>query len=121
MCYRPMMYWLSHYCTLLDQVCTAAGVYAELRAGGYQVDWSLCLGTDESALEEKDFDQLHDTIRKAGPDTPLIFNCQLGRGRTTTAMVVAQLVRKALLPAQVCLLFLLFCCRFLVCAKHFLL
>jgi hypothetical protein len=50
---------------------------------------------DEAAPEEKDFDQLISAIRSAPPDSAFVFNCQMGRGRTTTGMVCACIMMRA--------------------------
>lgn len=47
----------------------------------------------ESFLQERDFDEFARHIRTAAPSDPLIFNCQLGGGRTTTGTVIGCLVR----------------------------
>lgn len=51
--------------------------------------------TDETPPEEKDFDDMVTMMRDfgmAGPNAAMVFNCQMGRGRTTTAMVCASIV-----------------------------
>merc|ERR1711871_357210 len=51
--------------------------------------------TDETPPEEKDFDDIVAMMRDfspAGASSALVFNCQMGRGRTTTAMVCASIV-----------------------------
>lgn len=51
--------------------------------------------TDETPPEEKDFDDIVAMMRdfaSAGASSALVFNCQMGRGRTTTAMVCASIV-----------------------------
>ena len=50
---------------------------------------------DEAAPEEKDFDQLISAIRSAPQDAAFVFNCQMGRGRTTTGMVCACIMMRA--------------------------
>jgi hypothetical protein len=52
---------------------------------------------DETAPEEKDFDQLIAELRGclSSPGVALVFNCQMGRGRTTTGMVCACIMAKA--------------------------
>jgi len=44
-------------------------------------------------MQERDFDEFARHIRAAAPSDPLIFNCQLGGGRTTTGTVIGCLVR----------------------------
>lgn len=41
------------------------------------------------SYQERDFDEFARHIRAAAPEDPLIFNCQLGGGRTTTGNSVA--------------------------------
>lgn len=56
---------------------------------------------DETAPEEKDFDQLCAELQPVasaggmGQATALVFNCHMGRGRTTTGMVVASIILRA--------------------------
>jgi len=53
--------------------------------------------SDETAPEEKDFDQLIAELKGClgKPGVALVFNCQMGRGRTTTGMVSACIMSKA--------------------------
>lgn len=76
-------------------VQTTQEVYQQLRGEGYQVDYARVPVTDEQAPEAQDLQVLLDRLRDVSPDTPQIFNCHAGRGRTTTAMVVAQLMQSA--------------------------
>jgi hypothetical protein len=51
--------------------------------------------TDETPPEEKDFDDIIAMFRSfecSGPNAFMVFNCQMGRGRTTTAMVAASIL-----------------------------
>jgi hypothetical protein len=48
--------------------------------------------TDEKAPKDSDFEQLIQRLWNVPPDAALVFNCQMGRGRTTTGMVIATLV-----------------------------
>ncbi len=57
---------------------------------------------DETAPEEQDFDQLVDELRAlvaardgAAEATALVFNCHMGRGRTTTGMVCGSILMRA--------------------------
>ena len=47
--------------------------------------------TDECAPGSEDFEDFVDLFRDGGHKTCFIFNCQMGRGRTTTGMVCATL------------------------------
>lgn len=48
--------------------------------------------TDEHEPEEKDFDELKTFLELADPSWSVVCNCQMGRGRTTTAMVLLSLL-----------------------------
>ena len=48
--------------------------------------------TDEKAPKEADFDLLLARCWRAPPGALLFFNCQMGRGRTTTGMAIAAMV-----------------------------
>ena len=50
--------------------------------------------TDGTAPREAAFDAISTAILSAGPADPVIFNCHMGAGRTTTGMVIACLVRQ---------------------------
>ncbi|XP_047324882.1 paladin-like [Impatiens glandulifera] len=75
-----------------DSVKTPLEVYEELQAHGYLVDYERVPITDEKSPKEQDFDSLFKKILRADISTEVIFNCQMGRGRTTTGMVIATLV-----------------------------
>jgi len=75
-----------------ETVLTPKEVYESLVLEGYDVRYERLPITDEQAPEEGDFGVLLDKVEKATPDQHLVFNCQMGRGRTTTGMVVACLV-----------------------------
>ncbi|KAF9620477.1 hypothetical protein IFM89_013094 [Coptis chinensis] len=67
-------------------------VYVELQVEGYLVDYERVPITDEKSPKEQDFDILVHRISQADINTEIVFNCQMGRGRTTTGMVIATLV-----------------------------
>ncbi|XP_027365720.1 paladin-like isoform X2 [Abrus precatorius] len=75
-----------------NSVKTPLEVYQELQMEGYLVDYERVPITDEKSPKELDFDILVDKISQADVNTEIIFNCQMGRGRTTTGMVIATLV-----------------------------
>lgn len=72
---------------------TPREVYDSLRREGYRVDYNRVPLTDGAAPREAIFDTFYEGIRTAGDTNPIIFNCQMGAGRTTTGMVVACLIR----------------------------
>merc|ERR1712080_766580 len=51
---------------------------------------------DEKAPSEGSFDSLVRELQDLGPDTACAFNCQMGKGRTTTGMIIATLVKDIL-------------------------
>lgn len=75
-----------------NSVKTPLEVYQELQVEGYLVDYERVPITDEKSPKELDFDILVHKISQADVKTEIIFNCQMGRGRTTTGMVIATLV-----------------------------
>lgn len=78
-----------------SSVKTTQEVFDGLKAEGYKVDFARVPVTDEKTPQAGDLDALVDRIGGADPSTPMIFNCHAGRGRTTTAMVAAQLIQDA--------------------------
>ncbi|EPS58742.1 hypothetical protein M569_16071, partial [Genlisea aurea] len=74
-----------------DSVKTPLEVYKEL-GHRYLVDYERVPVTDEKSPKEHDFDILVQKIVEANVRTEIVFNCQMGRGRTTTGMVIATLI-----------------------------
>ncbi|PIN20116.1 hypothetical protein CDL12_07213 [Handroanthus impetiginosus] len=74
-----------------DSVKTPLEVYEEL-THRYLVDYERVPITDEKPPKEQDFDILVQKISQANVKTEIVFNCQMGRGRTTTGMVIATLI-----------------------------
>ncbi|CAA6653809.1 unnamed protein product [Spirodela intermedia] len=75
-----------------ESVKTPLEVYEELQVEGYLIDYERVPITDEKSPKEQDFDILVQRIAQVDINTEIIFNCQMGRGRTTTGMVIATLV-----------------------------
>ncbi|CAM6102777.1 unnamed protein product [Calypogeia fissa] len=76
----------------VNSVQTPLEVYEMLHAEGYPVDYERVPITDEKSPKERDFDLLVQRVSQAERGTALLFNCQMGRGRTTTGMVIATLI-----------------------------
>jgi len=72
---------------------TLSGLYNQLQDAGFTLSYSRMPIVDEKAPSEGDFDAMLDQLRAAGENTACVFNCQMGKGRTTTGMIVACLVR----------------------------
>lgn len=72
---------------------TLSDLYNQLKEAGFSLEYARLPIVDEKAPTEKDFDDLLDRMRLTNNDTACVFNCQMGKGRTTTGMVVACLVK----------------------------
>lgn len=81
-------------------VQTPLEVYQELVEDGYDVDYLRVPVTDEKAPKDRDFELLIQRCWEPPPGAALVFNCQMGRGRTTTGMIIASLLhlRKHVAP-----------------------
>jgi predicted protein tyrosine phosphatase len=79
----------------VESVRTVKEVYRDLQEQGWRVDYARIPVSDEKSPEPQDFDALLRRLQGAPPEAHLVFNCHMGRGRTTTAMVVADLWRRA--------------------------
>ncbi|EJU05109.1 hypothetical protein DACRYDRAFT_93438 [Dacryopinax primogenitus] len=76
-----------------DDIMTPRDVFELLVKEGYRVNYARIPITDEQAPLPDGFTQLVDRVETALVDgDELIFNCQMGRGRTTTGMVAASLI-----------------------------
>ncbi len=71
---------------------TPLEVFQQMAREGFQVDYARIPVTDEKVPEEADFDALVARLKGVSDDTPRVMNCHAGRGRTTTAMVIADLM-----------------------------
>ncbi|KAJ3357018.1 hypothetical protein HDU83_009188 [Entophlyctis luteolus] len=75
-------------CTVED-IKTPLEVYQMIVAQNYRVDYKRVPITDEQAPIPAVFDQLVERLSGLEGDSEAIFNCQMGRGRTTTGIVIA--------------------------------
>ncbi len=74
-------------------VLTPREVYELVQREGYKVDYARLAITDEQAPVPAVFSQLEERVITAlQTGSACVFNCQMGRGRTTTGMVIASLV-----------------------------
>lgn len=76
-----------------ESIQTPREVYEALRADGYKCNYYRVPLTDGTAPKEVAFDTFYQHVKHAAPHDPVIFNCQMGAGRTTTGMVIACLIR----------------------------
>lgn len=74
-------------------VLTPREVYERVCADGYNVDYARVAITDEQAPVPTVFSQLEDRVVYAINTCAITaFNCQMGRGRTTSGMIIASLI-----------------------------
>lgn len=73
----------------VQSVQTLREVYDGLRAQGYHIDFARVPISDEKSPDDANIDALVDRLKNDNGTGPLIFNCQAGHGRTTTAMIIA--------------------------------
>ena len=59
---------------------------------GYDVQYLRVPVTDEKAPKSEDFGVLAGRAWDPPEGAALVFNCQMGRGRTTTGMIIASLL-----------------------------
>ncbi|KAL0085283.1 inositol hexakisphosphate-domain-containing protein [Phycomyces blakesleeanus] len=76
----------------VECVETPAQAFQSIVDEGYQVDYLRIPITDEQAPIPDVFDQLVQRMLSANAGVDALFNCQMGRGRTTTGMVTACLM-----------------------------
>ena len=76
-----------------ESVQTPREVYDRLKKEGYRVQYYRLPLTDGEAPKERIFDVFYHHVKDVPPSDALIFNCQMGGGRTTTGMVIGCLIR----------------------------
>merc|ERR1712212_485021 len=72
---------------------TISGVYQQLREKGFVIQDARLPIVDEKAPAERDFDVLVNFLKDDEPETACVFNCQMGKGRTTTGMILSCLYK----------------------------
>jgi len=72
---------------------TISGVYQQLREKGFVIEDARLPIVDEKAPAERDFDALVSFLKDDEPETACVFNCQMGKGRTTTGMILSCLYK----------------------------
>jgi len=75
-----------------EDLVTLSGMYEQLKELGYQLSYARMPIVDEKAPSELSFDSMVNELKDISPDTACVFNCQMGKGRTTTGMIVATLM-----------------------------
>lgn len=81
-----------------EDILTPSDVYQKMIDDGYRVDYARLPVTDEQAPIPRVFARLEERVAAAlqHSEVSMAFNCQMGRGRTTSAMVAASLVASIL-------------------------
>ncbi|KAG2017712.1 hypothetical protein CC2G_007200 [Coprinopsis cinerea AmutBmut pab1-1] len=76
-----------------EEIMTPRDVFNVIISEGYRIDYSRVAITDEQAPLPDALSQLLNRIQSGLPVAgDFIFNCQMGRGRTTTGMITACLI-----------------------------
>ncbi|KAF9223711.1 hypothetical protein BS17DRAFT_802243 [Gyrodon lividus] len=76
-----------------EDIMTPRDVFSLMAEEGYKIDYDRVAITDEQAPLPDALSQLLNRVRLGYPQAgDFIFNCQMGRGRTTTGMVTACLI-----------------------------
>ncbi|ONK62990.1 uncharacterized protein A4U43_C07F10250 [Asparagus officinalis] len=76
-----------------EAVQTPLEVYKCLENEGLPIKYARVPITDGKAPQSSDFDAIALNITSSSKDTLYVFNCQMGRGRTTTGTVIACLLK----------------------------
>ena len=71
-----------------EDVQTPLDLYQSVIAQGFKISYARVPITDEQAPIPRVFDILLQRVLNRGFDADMVFNCQMGRGRTTTGVVV---------------------------------
>lgn len=78
-----------------DALVSLNGLYEQVKGGHEFAEFRLPI-VDEKAPKEENFDDMLNVLREQGPDTACVFNCQMGKGRTTTGMILSCLMKDVL-------------------------
>jgi len=79
-----------------DALLTLTELYDSMKCLGFNLSYFRLPIVDEKAPRDIDFDAALTAMRQTDPDTACIFNCQMGKGRTTTGMILACLLKDIL-------------------------
>lgn len=76
-----------------SDILTPRDVYERVSSEGFRVDYARVAITDEQAPVPEVFSHLEERVQRAiDTDSMCVFNCQMGRGRTTSGMVIASMI-----------------------------
>jgi len=79
-----------------NDLMTLQGLYDNMQQKGYEfLRYTRSPIVDEKSPSEKDFEALAKALVQEPFDSAFVFNCQMGKGRTTTGMVIGCLIKDA--------------------------
>lgn len=84
----------------LGDVQTLTNIFSALKDKVEKVQAMRIPVNQETAPAEECFDQIVALLKNTSASTPILFNCQAGISRTTTAMVVASLIKEFQLASE---------------------
>merc|ERR1719259_285483 len=84
----------------LGDIQTLTSIYGGLKDKNEKVNAIRIPLNQETAPAEECFDQITALLKNTSASTPIVFNCQGGISRTTTAMVIASLVKEFQLASE---------------------
>merc|ERR1712038_1460690 len=84
----------------LAEVMTLTSIYSGLKEKNEKVNAIRIPLNQETVPAEECFDQITALLKNTSASTPIVFNCQAGISRTTTAMVIASLVKEFQLASE---------------------
>lgn len=84
----------------LADVQTLTNIFGALKEKVDKVNAIRIPINQETAPAEECFDQIVALLKNTSASTPIVFNCQAGISRTTTAMVIASLVKEFQLASE---------------------
>merc|ERR1712168_1387982 len=84
----------------LADVQTLTTIFGGLKEKNDKVNAIRIPVNQETAPAEECFDQIIALLKNTSASTPIVFNCQAGISRTTTAMVIASLVKEFQLASE---------------------
>eukprot|EP01084_Bolivina_argentea_P237745 399468_1 len=87
---------LEFKCNDANDVYSLQSLYNSFQQDGYNIELARITVLDEKAPQPKDIVQIVDAIRNTDDNCVVIFNCMMGKGRTTEGMIMACLVKQIL-------------------------
>merc|ERR1712045_706985 len=84
----------------LEKVDTLTNIFNGLKEKVDKVQALRIPVNQDKAPQEECFDQITGLLKATSASTPIVFNCQAGISRTTTAMIVASLLKEFQLASE---------------------